>query len=345
MTVHRIDPLDDSRWAALVAEHPDASVFHSPGWLRALRRTYRFRPMVLTTASPGQPLEDAVLLCRVDSRLTGRRLVSVPFADHCQPFWGADAGTLIDAVAEEGRSSGCRYVELRPVRAEGVLDRPGFGCHVRYAHHTIDLSPDLDQLRGAVHRSSVHQRINRAQRDGVVVRRGNSAELHRQFYSLLLKTRRKHGIPPQPQAWFANLADELGPSVTFHVASHDGEPVAAIVTTSFGDVHCYKYGCSDPARSRVSGTQLLLWQAIEAAKDAGARMLDMGRTDLANDGLRQFKLRWGATEHALEYHRAPPPTARAEDGDRLTGVAGHVFSRMPDSLLAAAGRHLYRHVA
>src|SRR5262245_55208093 len=37
LIVYAIDPLRDPRWAELVARHPKASVFHTPGWLLALQ--------------------------------------------------------------------------------------------------------------------------------------------------------------------------------------------------------------------------------------------------------------------------------------------------------------------
>src|SRR5258707_6193479 len=46
--VSAIDPLQDSRWSGLIANHPRASVFHTPGWMEALRRTYGFRPEAYT---------------------------------------------------------------------------------------------------------------------------------------------------------------------------------------------------------------------------------------------------------------------------------------------------------
>ncbi len=41
---------------------------------------------VLTTCAPDAPLTDGVVFCEVDSWLTGRRLVSLPFSDHCEPL-------------------------------------------------------------------------------------------------------------------------------------------------------------------------------------------------------------------------------------------------------------------
>ncbi|HEY5214960.1 MAG TPA: hypothetical protein VIJ38_18275, partial [Acidobacteriaceae bacterium] len=84
--VYELDPLSDSRWPALVASHPQASVFHTHAWLSALKVTYGYRPLVLTTSAPRAPLTDAIVFCEVDSWLTGRRLVSLPFSDHCEPL-------------------------------------------------------------------------------------------------------------------------------------------------------------------------------------------------------------------------------------------------------------------
>src|SRR5215469_16644907 len=73
--VCEIDPLADTRWDELVALHPNSSIFHTHGWLEALRATYGYRPVVYATTR-GAQLEEAVVFCRIESWLTGRRLVS-----------------------------------------------------------------------------------------------------------------------------------------------------------------------------------------------------------------------------------------------------------------------------
>src|SRR5262249_29350567 len=86
VTVYQLDPLRDRRWANLLESNPRASVFHTSGWLEALRRTYGYEPVAYTTTPPGIRLTNAVVLSRVYSRITGRRLVSLPFSDHCEPL-------------------------------------------------------------------------------------------------------------------------------------------------------------------------------------------------------------------------------------------------------------------
>src|SRR5215469_16265318 len=84
--VYIIDPLQDIRWEQFLQVHHDACLFHSTAWLGALQRTYGYTPLVYTTSRPREPLRDGMVFCRVDSWLTGRRLVGLPFSDYCAPL-------------------------------------------------------------------------------------------------------------------------------------------------------------------------------------------------------------------------------------------------------------------
>src|SRR5450759_5245704 len=99
--VYQIQPLQDLRWAELVDKHPRSSVFHTVAWLEALHRTYRYQPIVYTTSPPGSSMEDGLVLCRVTSWITGRRLISLPFSDHCDPLCGDAGDELVFVSAME----------------------------------------------------------------------------------------------------------------------------------------------------------------------------------------------------------------------------------------------------
>ena len=115
MEVYSFDPLHDARWTELVGRHPKASVFHTTGWLTALRRTYGFEPIAFTTSPPADQLANALLFTRVRSWLTGRRLVSLPFSDHCEPLVDTadELRGLCLAVLRYRAQGGWRYVEMR----------------------------------------------------------------------------------------------------------------------------------------------------------------------------------------------------------------------------------------
>src|SRR3989442_4311166 len=136
-----IDPLSDPRWPTLVERHQHASVFHTRGWLEALKRAYGYEPVVLATGMPGGPLMSGVVFCRVESWLTGRRLVSLPFSDHCDPLVAeGDEERLIDALRAERERGRWKYVELRTFH--GLSKTRGFTASERYCLHRLDLRAD-----------------------------------------------------------------------------------------------------------------------------------------------------------------------------------------------------------
>jgi len=345
MDVFRINPLTDPRWAALVARHPQSSIFHSPGWIAALQRTYGYEPVVYTTSPPGHALACGIPFCRIRTWLTGKRLVSLPFSDHCAPLVDSQAAldAILSALQCEREKENWQYVEMRPL-ASALPLHDGFIPAEAFALHSLDLRPGLRPLFRALHKDCVQRKIQRAEREGLSCEEGNSESLLRKFYSLLVITRRRHGLPPQPVAWFRNLIACLGPTVRIRVASKKASPVAAILTLVHANTLVYKYGCSDVRLNKLGGTQLLFWKAIEDACSDGLTTFDLGRSELDNPGLLAFKDRWGAARSSLEYVRfslsPSPAVARTWHRD----LARFCFARIPNPFLAAAGRLLYRHI-
>src|SRR5262249_38727711 len=104
----------------------------------------------------------------------------------------------------------------------------------------------------------------------------------------------------------------------------------------------YKYGASDAAFHALGGMHFLFWRTIQEARQKGCVALDLGRSEVENEGLVSFKDHWGATRTPLVYWRHP---ARGEAVEQMSGsVAKGVMSLVPDRLLIAAGRTLYRHI-
>ena len=82
LPVSQVNPLDDHQWDSGLATLPGASFFHGSAWARVLHDTYGFTPVYFTLDDPGHP--SALLpVMEVDSWLTGKRGVSLPFTDEC----------------------------------------------------------------------------------------------------------------------------------------------------------------------------------------------------------------------------------------------------------------------
>jgi Acetyltransferase (GNAT) domain len=345
LSLHVINPLYDSRWNDLVARHPKSSLFHERGWLEALARTYSYTPFVLTSAAAGESLADGIVFCRVSSWITGNRVVSLPFADHCEPLVG-DSGVPLEFtnwLREECVQQRWKYVELRP-RFWNAGSDDDLRCSGSYFQHSLDLTPSLDKIFGRLHKDSIQRRIRRAEREGLVCEVDGSQRLVDEFYRLLLKTRRRHRMIPQPVAWFRNLVELMHDKIRIRVARKGGIPVAALLTLRHRSCVVYKYGCSDERFHYLAGMPFLFWRLIEESKAEGADEIDFGRSDLDNQGLVNFKERFGTSRAALRYFRYFPAGQSETASPWNSPTIRRLFSTLPDILLLSAGRVLYRHI-
>ena len=202
---------------------------------------------------------------------------------------------------------------------------------------------ELEGIFRRFHKDSTQRKIRRAEREGLTYEEGRSEALLEKFYRLLVRTRQRHQWPPQPRDWFRNLVDCLADKVKIRVASKDGRPIASILTLSFKDVLVFKYGGSDERFHNLGAVHLLLWNAIQDGKSNGVREFELGRSDSDNLGLVTFKERWGATRSQLTYWRYQTPTSTALSGWGIK-LARNFFAHIPDRLLIAVGKMVYRHL-
>jgi hypothetical protein len=345
-----IEPLSDSRWSEFVERHPRSSVFHSTAWLTALSRTYGYKPIAYTTSSVEQDLENAVVFCQVESWLTGRRLVSLPFSDHCEPLVTTDdqLDFLTGALEQESRDGRWSYLEIRPLRPIKIATSLRH-MEVTYAFHQLDLGPSLDIIFSNFHKNSTQRKIQRAEREGLTYCEGSTLQLLDQFYELVKITRKRQKLPPQSRRWFANLMDCFGEALKIRVALKGGRPVAAMLTIRHKDTLMYKYGCSDSRFNKLGGVHLLFWRAIQEAKTSGLRFLDFGRCDAGQQGLITFKNRWGATQSKLTYSRYGVAETSTHIFDLYakewkSKAAKYVLSHLPTCVLSMIGRVVYKHI-
>jgi len=347
--VYIVDPLCDPRWDGFLRTHPLASLFHSSGWLRALATTYGYRPIAYSTCGSDEPLRNAAVFCQVESWLTGRRLVSLPFSDHCD--WlvdnKEDTRSIWEALEQSMQRQHWRHIELRPLRS---VRMPAWLVHarIRYSFHALDLRPDLETIFANFHKSSIQRKIRRAEREGLVYCEGSSERLLDQFYGLLCITRKRHRLPPQPRRWFANLMQCVGDGVKIRVVLKEGRPVAAMITVRYQNTMIYKYGCSDKQFNRFGGNHLLFWNAIKDAKNSGLLCFDFGRADADQQGLITFKKRWGAAESILNYSRHSIASSSTNMFDLPAGTwktraAKFVLSCLPSRMVVRIGQAFYGH--
>jgi len=347
--LHQINPLEDSRWDGFVDRHPRASLFHSSAWLRAIRTTYGYQPAGFTWSAPFEKLRGAILFCEVNSWLTGKRLVSLPFSDHCEPLMADDfeSRELLQSLEKRLSASDWSYIEVRPLKLR-QLAGPDWRDSANYFFHELDLRPDLATLFRNFHRSCAQRKIRRAEREGLVYREGASESFLDKFYRLLVITRKRHYIPPQPRIWFRNLMNNFGDALKIRLVFKGDQAVAGMLTIRHKGTLYYKNGGSDARFHHLGGMHLLFWNSIQDAKDQGLTTLDFGRVDADQPGLITFKERWGATSSPLHYYRFSPGKSSVHAFDPASKLQRRAISKFcslsPACVLPICGSLLYKHI-
>jgi lipid II:glycine glycyltransferase (peptidoglycan interpeptide bridge formation enzyme) len=196
--------------------------------------------------------------------------------------------------------------------------------------------------------ASVQRAIRKAEKSDLAVEVATSLDAMRVFYRLHCGTRQKHGVPPQPFCFFKALHQhvlerEKGFIVTARLGS---KAVASAIFCYFGTKALYKFGASDERFQHLRGNNLVLWEAIRRLARQGIRELNFGRTSLDNEGLRRFKLGWGAEESRINYCKFSLNEQRfVEEVDRASGWHNRVFGLVPRPLARCVGTFLYARLA
>ncbi|HEY8240705.1 MAG TPA: GNAT family N-acetyltransferase, partial [Kiritimatiellia bacterium] len=263
--------------------------------------------------------------------------------DACAPLArdAAAFAALNAAVLEHGRSAGWKYLEWRGEASLGPDAKPS----LTYWQHAIDLVADEDK-QFATLKAPVRTAVRKAIGAGVQVEVSTSIDAVRAFHALNGVTRKRHGLPPQPWKFFANLQRHVleAEQGVVVAARFEGRPVAASVYLFHGRRAVYKYGASDAAFQHLRANDLVMWEALRWFGRQGFTELSLGKTALEHEGLRRFKQGWGARESELLYYKYDYKGGGfVRDRDDVTGWHNRVFRVLPISLSRVVGNALYRH--
>ncbi|MFO7606546.1 MAG: GNAT family N-acetyltransferase [Desulfurivibrionaceae bacterium] len=339
-----INPIGSPLWDRQILANGKGSFFHSAAWAATLSETYAYTPCYFVLFDGDNKVRAMVPMMEVLSFFTGKRGTSLPFSDHCEPIWetAADLDRLLTSILDYGKRRGWEYLELRSA-AMKPDDQP---ASKKFLGHTLDLSPDENELFRSF-RESTRRNIKKAEKSDVTCTVGGSMEAVEQFYALNCLTRKRHGIPPQPFAFFKNLHKHIlsRDQGTIILASHQNRVVAGAVYLSFGRRAMYKYGASDPSYQELRANYLVMWHAIRLYREAGFESLDLGRTDPENRGLSQFKKGWNPEAVELVYYRYSLRESLARrEGGKSPAMTGRIMQNMPLPILKMIGSVAYRHV-
>lgn len=338
-----INPLKYSGWDELLLTNSDYSFFHSSSWARVLCESYKYKPLYFALISNGG-LSDLIPVLEIRSLLTGRRGVSLPFTDYCQPIISdrSHFKEILDNIIDYGKRAGWKYIEWRG--GESYFQDTIHSSF--YYGHTLDLIQNEQELLSSF-RSSTKRNINKAIKEGVVVDIYNSLESIKEFYRLNCITRKNHGLPPQPYYFFKKIYEYITSKKKGFVvlAFFQQRAISGAVYFHFRDQAIYKYGASDRRYQHLRANNLVMWEAIKWCSKNGYKTFDFGRTESENNGLLQFKRGWGTNEKTIKYYKYNFKKASfISERSKVTGFHNMIFNVTPIPMLKFVGSMLYKHI-
>jgi len=338
-----MNPMAHPGWDALVAKEAGGSLFHTSIWARVLRETYGHHPLYLCRAFNGK-FDGMLPLMEVRSPWTGRRGVSLPFTDVCLPIGlSGHPRELYASAIKQGHVRGWRYLECRG----GGWECPGATPSLQFWGHVVELDRS-DKLLFESLKKAARRAVRKAQKAQLQVAFKTDLAAMSRFYELHCATRQRHGVPPQPWRFFEKIAKHVVQPGYGYIAeaSLRDQPVAAAVFLHFGREAFYKFGASDYKYQELRPNNVVMWEAIKKYAASGFARLHLGRTSLANQGLRRFKLGFGAREEQIQYYKFDfNKNLFVKDFDFSSGWLTSTFSCLPPAVQRLFGALFYPHLS
>lgn len=339
LTVREAGRAEADRWDDFVRVHPRGTPFHLTAWRRSVETVFGFEPRYLVAAD-GEEWRAVLPLFLVDNFLTGRVLISSPFAVYGGVLALSDAERSLfrEHLTALGARLGVQYVELRNAYEDQCLGWPRID---RYSTFVFPLAPRTrDQLLQTLPKKT-RNLVRKALRYPYETR---PAEHLGPFLDLMARTYRRLGSPIFPAAWFRALQREFGEMADVREVHVDANLVAASLNFYFREeMHTY-YAASAPEAWEKSPNNFLYFDHLCWAGENGFRLFDFGRSK-KDSGHSDFKRHWAASVRDLPYEILLVRRKRLPDfspkNPKFRIVSG-VWRRLPLRLTRALGPRLIR---
>lgn len=316
------------------------TLFHGEPWREAVQQAFDLKIQeFVPTSEPDGSAYYSVL-----SDIRGERVVCTPFSDFCDPMLTTEAGWR--EFADHLRSFE-RPVTIRPFRNELANADSSFEQRRELLWHGIDLSNGADHVWDNL-KSKNRTAIRRAEKLGISFRFSSSMDDITTFHAMHVDLRKsKYRMLAQPFSLFEELHERFGEDMAVVLAEDaDGDPVAGMVYFAWNGVWYYKFGASYPRQYRPNAAMLMA--ACREGEDRGLTLLDMGRSDIDQPGLVEFKQVFATEELALTTLHWSPEEYNDPTGADVSKTMGAVTGLLtdpgvPNEIATKAGELLYRY--
>jgi CelD/BcsL family acetyltransferase involved in cellulose biosynthesis len=357
-----MDPESDRRWEAFVAAQPRGLIYHHPAWIRTLEREYERESIVLALVdSAGQirgvlPLmETRGLPFSVGRQMIGHRLSSLPRTPVAGPLAVDEqaTNTLVAAAMDMVRRKPGTHLQLKLDSDAAVRSVEGLTGAPWRLTYELHLPEDPDRLRfgNARNHARIKWAVNKAFRHGVEVRPAETENELRAWYRLYLDTMRWHGVPARPYRFFQASWDLLRPRGLMRLLLAERQEgsrrviIAGSIFLMFGSTIFYAFNGRRQEDLALRPNDAIQWQSIKDACEEGFSYYDFGEVVEDNQGLAEFKSKWGTEAKQLYRYYYPSPRQLPASHEGTPGpaqrLAHALWRRLPLQATAVLGDQIY----
>lgn len=290
----------------------------------------------------------ALPLYEVNSWITGRRIVSIPFATLSDPLVkNTDEleALLLYATANLNKNKhSC--IEITAYESSEIQNCSGFANSSSYINHYLVLEDNPEELLKTVFKTSIRRGVKKALKESIDVIEATDDSDVNGFYSLYVDTRRRLGLPPQPLHFFLNLFNTLSSKgqISIQLAKLKGNIIGGTLLLKYKDRVSVDYLASDERYRGISIDTFLWWMAMKYSWREGYRIFDFGRTSIRNNGLLEYKDRWGTTRKTISNYCNDKGKDTVKENSIFYEPVKQICRHAPRPLLRFIGNAIYRHM-
>jgi len=349
----RITELDDNTtglWESYVAGHPESTLFHTLIWRDAVTEAFGHASRYLM-AVRDQRVVGVLPLTRVDSRLAGTLMVSVPYGVYGGSLADDDEThhALLDAAMALATQVGAQWLDIRSIHARW----PDLPVSDRYVTFRRRLPDDPNRVLADLPRKARAAARQARERFGLVSR-FDEARLD-EVWMLYSQSMRRLASPNYPLRFFRSLmqrtrSESAGGERIGHlvqIVEHQGRAIAGLVSFIHRDTLLpYFAGCDDRFE-KYHPNNFMYLAAMEKGVGTGCRQFDFGRTRVDNKGSYDFKRFQGFEPTPLQYQYFVPAGGRAPDltpNNPKLQLSRRVWPRLPLAVTRPLGAWLSKSI-
>ncbi|MCC7429250.1 peptidoglycan bridge formation glycyltransferase FemA/FemB family protein, partial [bacterium] len=243
------------------------NIFQHPLWIKTLEETYNYKTHKIKMGNSSFPIME------VGKPFSGK-LVSLPFSDF----------VLNDEKLDFTKLDKSKKYQFRG----GVFDEDFVS--EKFLVHEISLLESEDEIFKRFE-GKTRRNVKKAEAENLKFRISSEFNELKLFMGHNYHTRRKHGIPPQPDSFFEKLyknlfKENLGAVV---IISQNEVAVSSSVVLFFEDTVYYKYGASNLDFLHLRPNDFMFWELIKWSKNKNFKKINLGKTEIDAEGLIRFK--------------------------------------------------------